>query len=297
MNQMRRVISVRWKMMTWARTNMQRRREGHASWLMALVLAVVLMVAAGVGATASEMPRLQGELTIFTAASLTDAFKEMAAQIERANPGTRLTFNFAGSPTLRTQLAQGARADVFASADEPNMYGAEKDGTISGELQIFARNLLVVVVPAKNPAGIHTLQDLAKPKLKLVLTNKDVPVGNYARQALEKLSQDPSYGPDFAKRVLANLVSEETNVKQVASKVQLGEADAGIVYSTDVTPALRAAVRVIQIPPECNVIAKYPIAVVKGAHNAAGAQAFIAYVLSPAGQAILARHGFLVSGM
>jgi molybdate transport system substrate-binding protein len=294
---MRRVISIRWKMRTWARTNVQRMREGCASWLMALVLAVALMVAAGMGATASEMPRLQGELTIFTAASLTDALKEMAAQIERANPGTKLTFNFAGSPTLRTQLAQGARADVFASADEPNMYGAEKDGTIGGEPQIFARNLLVVVVPAKNPAGVHTLHDLAKPKLKLVLTNKDVPVGNYARQALEKPSQDPSYGPDFAKRVLANLVSEETNVKQVASKVQLGEADAGIVYSTDVTPALRAAVRVIQIPPEFNVIAKYPIAVVKGAHNEAGAQAFIAYVLSPAGQAILARHGFLVSGM
>jgi molybdate transport system substrate-binding protein len=265
--------------------------------LMTALLAVGLMLAMRSSAAATEVPRIQGELTIFTAASLTDAFKEMAADLERANPGTKLTFNFAGSPTLRTQLAQGARADVFASADEPNMAGAEKDGTISGDPQIFARNLLVVVVPAKNPAAIHTLQDLAKPKLKLVLTNKDVPVGNYARQALEKLSHDPSYGPDFAKRVLTNLVSEETNVKQVASKVQLGEADAGIVYSTDVTPALHDAVRVIQIPPEFNVIAKYPIALVKGARNEAGARAFIAYVLSPAGQAVLARHGFLVSGM
>jgi molybdate transport system substrate-binding protein len=293
---MRRVISARWKMMTRARTNMQRLQRGHASWLMALVMAVGLVVAMGVGATASEMPRIQGELTIFTAASLTDAFKEMAAQIEQANPGTKLTFNFAGSPTLRTQLAQGARADVFASADEPNMYGAEKDGTISGEPQIFARNLLVVVVPAHNPAGIKTLQDLAKPKLKLVLASKDVPVGNYSRQALDKMSQDPAFGNDFAKRVLANLVSEETNVKQVASKVQLGEADAGIVYSTDVTPATRSAVQVINIPPEFNVIAKYPIAVVKGARNESGARAFIKYVLSPAGQAILTRHGFLVAG-
>jgi molybdate transport system substrate-binding protein len=265
--------------------------------LMIALLQLGLMLAMRGGTTAAEAPLVQGELTIFTAASLTDAFKDMAAEIEKANPGTKLTFNFAGSPTLRTQLAQGARADVFASADEPNMAGAEKDGTISGEPQIFARNQLVVVVPAKNPAGIHTLQDLTKPKLKLVLTNKDVPVGNYARQALEKLSQDATYGPDFAKRVLANLVSEETNVKQVASKVQLGEADAGIVYSTDVTPALRDAVRVIQIPPEFNVIAKYPIAAVKGANNEAGAQAFIAYVLSPAGQTILARHGFLVSNM
>ena len=265
--------------------------------LMTAFLALGLMLAMRGSTTAAEAPRVQGELTIFTAASLTDAFKDMAAEIEKANPGTKLTFNFAGSPTLRTQLAQGARADVFASADEPNMAGAEKDGTILGEPQIFARNQLVVVVPAKNPAGIYTLQDLTKPKLKLVLTNKDVPVGNYARQALEKLSQHATYGPDFAKRVLANLVSEETNVKQVASKVQLGEADAGIVYSTDVTPALRDAVRVIQIPPEFNVIAKYPIATVKGANNEAGAQAFIAYVLSPAGQTILAHHGFLVSNM
>ena len=275
---------------------MQWMRKGHASWLMASVLAVGLMAATGMGATASEVPRIQGELTIFTAASLTDAFKEMAAQIEQANPGTKLTFNFAGSPTLRTQLAQGARADVFASADEPNMYGAEKDGTISGEPRIFARNLLVVVIPADNRAGINTLQDLAKPKLKLVLTNKDVPVGNYARQALDKMSQDPAFGDDFARRVLANLVSEETNVKQVASKVQLGEADAGIVYSTDVTQAIRSAVQVIDIPPEFNVTAKYPIAVVKGARNESGARAFIEYVLSPAGQAILTRHGFLVAG-
>jgi molybdate transport system substrate-binding protein len=248
-------------------------------------------------ATASEVPRIQGELTIFTAASLIDAFKEMAAEIEQANPDTKLTFNFAGSPMLRTQLAQGARADVFVSADESNMTGAQKDGSINGDPQIFARNLLVVVVPANNQAGIRTLLDLTKPNIKLVLTNRHVPAGNYARQALQKMSQNPTYGPDFAQHVLTNLVSEETNVKQVAAKVQLGEADAGLVYTTDVTTALRSAVRVIEIPTEFNVIATYPIAAVKGARNETGAQAFIAYVLSPAGQAILGRHGFLVSGL
>jgi molybdate transport system substrate-binding protein len=294
---MRQRSETAWLKVAGGQMDRQCRRPGPIRRFIASLLALGLLLAVSGGATASEVPRIQGELTVFTAASLTDAFKEMAAQIEQANPGAKLTLNFAGSPTLRTQLAQGARADVFASADEPNMHAAEKDGTVSGEPQIFARNLLVVVVPAKNRAGIHTLQDLAKPKLKLVLTNKDVPVGNYARQALEKLSRDASYAPDFATRVLANLVSEETNVKQVASKVQLGEADAGIVYSTDVTPALRDAVRVIQIPPEFNVIANYPIAAVKGANNEAGARAFITYVLSPAGQAILARHGFLVSGM
>ena len=278
-------------------TQIKRINRHNVYQLVGAVLVLGLMMAMGRGALAGEAPRLQGELAIFTAASLTDAFKDMAAQIEQANPGTKLTFNFAGSPTLRTQLAQGARADVFASADEPNMAGAEKDGTIMGQPQIFARNVLVVVVPAKNSAGIHKLQDLAKPNIKLVLTNKEVPVGNYARQALEKMGQDPAFGPDFSKRVLANLVSEETNVRQVAAKVQLGEADAGIIYFSDVTPTLRDAVQVIQIPPEMNVIAKYPIAVVKGAQNEAGARAFIAYVLSPAGQTILVRHGFLAAGV
>jgi molybdate transport system substrate-binding protein len=293
---MRRAIRAWGQVSARAHPDNPQKRKGPAQQLIVVALVVGFLVGAVGGGIAAEMPRIQGELTIFTAASLTDAFKEMAAQIGQANPGTKLTFNFAGSPTLRTQLAQGARADVFASADEPNMFGAEKDGTITGEPRIFAHNMLVVVVPANNPPGIKTLQDLAKPKIKLVLTNKDVPVGNYARQALEKMSQDPAFGNDFATHVLANLVSEETNVKQVASKVQLGEADAGIVYSTDVTRAIHSAVRVINIPPEFNVIAKYPIAAVKGSHNEPGARAFIEYVLSPAGQAILQRHGFLVAG-
>ena len=241
----------------------------------------------------AEVPRIQGQLTIFTAASLTEAFKEMGDNIEQANPGTKVTFNFAGSPTLRTQLAQGARADVFASADEPNMQGAQKEGTIASEPRLLVRNQLVAIVPAANPAQVIRLQDLAKPGVKLVLTNKEVPVGNYSRQALAKMSQDAAFGPDFATRVLANLVSEETNVKQVVAKVQLGEADAGIVYSSDVTPAVRGAVKVLAIPEPFNVIAQYPIAVVRDAPNAAGARAFIDYVLSPAGQAILTKHGFL----
>ena len=241
----------------------------------------------------AEVPRIQGQLTIFTAASLTEAFKEMGANIEQANPGTKVTFNFAGSPTLRTQLAQGARADVFASADEPNMQGAQKEGTIASEPRLFVRNQLVAIVPAANPAQVMRLQDLAKPGVKLVLTNKEVPVGNYSRQALAKMSQDAAFGSEFTTRVLANLVSEETNVKQVVAKVQLGEADAGIVYSSDVTPAVRGAVQVLTIPEPFNVIAQYPIAVVRDAPNAAGGRAFIDYVLSPAGQAILTKHGFL----
>jgi molybdate transport system substrate-binding protein len=241
----------------------------------------------------AEIPRIQGQLTIFTAASLSEAFKEMGANIEQANPGTKVIFNFAGSPTLRTQLAQGARADVFASADEPNMQGAQKEGTIASEPRLFVRNQLVAIVPAANPAQVMRLQDLAKPGVKLVLTNKEVPIGHYSRQALAKMNQDAAFGSEFTTRVLANLVSEETNVKQVVAKVQLGEADAGIVYASDVTPVVRGAVQVLTIPEPFNVIARYPIAVVRDAPNAAGARVFIDYVLSPAGQAILTKHGFL----
>lgn len=235
---------------------------------------------------------ITGTVTVFAAASLTAAFQEMATSIGPSDQHVHFAFNFGGSPTLRTQLAQGARADVFASADEPNMQGAEKDGTIAGTPQIFAQNKLVVIVPAANPAGIHRLQDLARPGVKLVLAQAAVPVGNYARQAFAKLSKDGRFGPAFAPQVARNVVSDEADVKDVVAKVQLGEADAGVVYQTDVTAAVRPKVTLLAIPDQFNVIANYPIATVKGAPNLAGGQAFIAYVLSPAGQQVLATYGF-----
>jgi|DewCreStandDraft_5_1066085.scaffolds.fasta_scaffold00469_13 molybdate transport system substrate-binding protein len=237
--------------------------------------------------------RLQGQVTVFAAASLTDVFTEIGTALERANPGTKIVFNFAGSPALRTQLEQGARADVFASADEPTMDAVDRQGLLAGPPRLFALNRLVVIVPAQNPGAIERLQDLARPGLKLVLARSDVPVGAYARQALARMSQDPAFGTTFAERVLANVVSEEPNVRQVVTKVQLGEADAGIVYATDASAGVREAVRSIPLPDQFNVIARYPIAVVKNAPNEPGARAFVDYVLSPAGQAILAKHGFL----
>ncbi|MBX6772911.1 MAG: molybdate ABC transporter substrate-binding protein [Chloroflexi bacterium] len=245
-------------------------------------------------ATASAaVDPLSGQVTVFAAASLTDAFQEIAQQFQSQHPRVTFTFNFAGSPTLRTQLAQGAKADVFASADEPNMQGAIQDGTIAGQPQIFARNALVIIVPADNTADITGLKDLAKSGVKLVIEQKDVPAGNYARQVLANASKDPGYGSDFSTRVLANTVSEETNVKSVLSKVALGEADAGFVYRTDVTPDYRSKVKIINIPDQFNVIARYPIALVMNAPNAQAGQAFIDYVLSPAGQAVLQKWGFL----
>jgi len=238
-------------------------------------------------------PKVTGALTIFAASSLTAAFNAMKAAIEAANPGTSLTFNFAASSALRTQLEQGAKADVFASADTTQMGNAQKSNLINGDPTLFVRNTPVIIVPANNPKGIASAADIAKPGVKLVLATKDVPIGNYARQIFDKMSQDPTYGADFGTRALANLVSEESNVRQVVSKVQLGEGDAGIVYASDVTPSVRAQFQIITIPENANVIAEYPVAALKGSSNDAGARAFIAYLLSAEGQATLQKWGFI----
>ncbi|HEX5505582.1 MAG TPA: molybdate ABC transporter substrate-binding protein [Thermomicrobiales bacterium] len=248
--------------------------------------------AGGAAATGSP-PRITGNLTVFAASSLTDAFGAMKRAIEAANPGTTITFNFAASSTLETQLAQGALADVFASADEAQMAKAQQAGVLAGDSRLFVRNTPVVIVPANNPAGIAVPRDLAKPGVKLVLAAQEVPIGAYARQVLDKMGRDPAYGQDFSRKALANVVSNETNVRQVVAKIQLGEGDAGIVYASDVTPAVRGQVKVIPIPEDVNVIAQYPAAVVEGAANAAGARAFLDYLVAPAGQAILAQWGFV----
>jgi molybdate transport system substrate-binding protein len=210
-----------------------------------------------------------------------------------ANPGTKITYNFAGSSALRTQITQGAQADVFASADTANMAPVVQAGDIAGDPSIFAQNRLVIVVPANNPGNVNSIKDLGNPGLKLVLAQEQVPVGNYARQSLAKLSVDPTYGSDFKDKVLANLASNELNVKDVLAKVQLGEADAGIVYATDAASADQSKIKTIDIPDQFNIIAQYPIGVVKSGSNPDGAKAFIDYLLSPAGQAIMAKYGFI----
>src|SRR5579862_1467953 len=250
---------------------------------------------AAVAASASHAtaPVIHGTLTVFAAASLTDAFNQMKSAIQAGNPGTTVNVNYAGSQVLRTQLSQGAKADVFASADTANMDGSSSDGTIEGKASIFAHNKLAVVVPASN-AKVGALQDLAKPGIKIIIEQASVPAGNYSRQALTNMSADPAYGSDFASKVMANVVSQETDVKAVLSRVQLGEADAGMLYVSDIATAQAGTVKSIPIPDQFNLIADYPIAVVKGAPNPDGAQAFISYVLAPSGgQAILERSGLL----
>jgi molybdate transport system substrate-binding protein len=232
-----------------------------------------------------------GDLTVFAAASLTDAFEQIEADLEAANPGLMITYNFGGSPALVTQLAEGAAADVFASANIAQMQAAIANGSISGEPVTFVHNRLAIVTPRANPAGISSPADLARPDLLLVLAQADIPAGRYAREAVCAMGADPgSYGEDFVARVAANVVSEEEDVRDVLAKVAIGEADAGIVYVSDAAAAA-TAVQLIDIPTEVNIVATYPIAAVTGGDESL-ANAFIAYVRVPRGQVTLAEYGF-----
>jgi len=219
-------------------------------------------------------------LTVFAAASLTEAFSEMATVFESAYPGVDVALNFAGSNTLRAQIEQGAQADVFASANIKEMDALVEIGLVNVDKKtVFLTNRLLVITPKYNPAGLSNLEELARPNLKLVLAAEEVPVGRYARLMLDNV------GPEFKALVLANVVSNETTVKQVLAKVQLGEADAGIVYASDAVAA--PELPVIEIPPEFNVLAEYPIAPLIHAPHPELADAFVAFVLAPEGQAIL----------
>ncbi|ABX05539.1 MAG TPA: molybdate ABC transporter substrate-binding protein [Herpetosiphon sp.] len=239
-------------------------------------------------------PTLSGEINVFAAASLTGAFTEIGNTFQTSHPNTKINFNFAGSDQLATQITQGAPADVFASANSTQMQVAVDAGMIDGSmLQPFARNRLIVVYPQSNPAQIQSLQDLAKPKLKLVLASASVPVGNYALDFLAKASALPEFGTSYSPTVLLNVVSYENNVKAVLSKVSLGEADAGIVYSTDAASISDSSIGTLAIPDQLNTIATYPIAITQNSANSQLAQAFVDFVLTPAGQQILARYGFI----
>jgi molybdate transport system substrate-binding protein len=243
----------------------------------ATLAAAAVLLAAGCGSNRSSgSSSASDELKVFAAASLTAAFTRLGSDFT-ASGGTRVTFNFAGSQALATQIQQGAPADVFASADTTNM---DKVKDLVAPPQSFAGNLLQIVVAKGNPKGIKGLGDLANSDLKVVLAAPDVPAGKYAAQALGKAG------------VTVKPVSLEDNVKAVVTKVGLGEADAGIVYVTDVTAA-GDRVDGVEIPRDRNVPATYPIAVVNASKRQDKAQAFVDLVRSDQGQRVLERYGFL----
>jgi molybdate transport system substrate-binding protein len=257
------------------------------------ILRIALMALGIPALTARPVEPAPSTLNVYAAASLTDAFRELGQIFEAAHPGVTVQFNFAGSQQLVAQLEQGAAADVFASADKRWMSVATEKGLVEGGATIFAGNRLVVIVPRANPARIGTLQHLARRGTKVVMAAEVVPAGKYSRDALKNLAGAPGFPPEYDRRVLANVVSQEENVKGVVAKVQLGEADAGLVYRSDVTPAVSRFVRVLEIADPYNVSASYPIAVLKGAQHPRAARQFVDLVSSEAGQRVLGRHGFL----
>jgi len=261
--------------------------------LVAALLAALALACGGDSAADSTADgSLRGRITVFAAASLTEAFEEIATRFEALHPATEVVFNFAGSPTLRLQLELGARADVFASADQAQLARAQASGSVRADDAVFASNTLVVILPAANPAAIEALADLKRDGLKLVIADEAVPAGAYTRELLAALAADPAFGAGFADAVLANVVSLESNVKQVVAKVELGEADAGIVYRSDVTPAVAPRLARIELPAALNVRAEYAVALTRDAANAAVARAFVDFLLSPAAQAVMRQHGF-----
>ncbi|MEO8743903.1 MAG: molybdate ABC transporter substrate-binding protein [Candidatus Dormiibacterota bacterium] len=245
-------------------------------------MAIALVVAAcgSTGGTAAGSPAsLNGSMNIFAAASLTDSFNALGKSFHQAHPSVALFINFAGTPTLVTQIEQGAQADVFASADTANMDKLNADGFTAGSSQVFAHNKLEIVVAPGNPKGINGLADLAKPGVIYITEGSSVPAGKYALQALATAG------------VKVTPKSLETDVKSVVAKIELGEADAGIVYTTDVRAA-GSNVQGVQVPDVVNVIATYPVVTVKGSKNLDIAHAFITYVVSADGQSTLASFGF-----
>ncbi len=232
------------------------------------------------------------ELVIFAASSLTDALDALTAAFVEQTPGVTVITNYAGSSSLAAQLLEGAPADLFAPANPDQMEAVAAAGLLASPPQLFTGNRLTVIVPADNPAAVSSFRDLARPEVGLVLAIPGVPVRAYTDELLAALREDPAFGPTFADAFYANVVSEEANVRQVAAKVALGEADAGLVYASDVTSQLSEAVTELALPAEYSITAAYPLAPLTAAREPEVAAAFIEFVLSEAGQSILQQWGF-----
>ena len=261
------------------------RRTRLAGWLTAACVAVIAVTACG-GAGGERA------VTVFAAASLTEAFNEMAHEFEQRNKGVEVRLAYQASSTLRIQLEQGADADVYASADEFNMDLAAAAGVISGDPVVFARNRLAVIVP-RDSAQVRNLGDLAKPGLRVVAGDDATPFGRYTLTALDRLAADPDFGPAYRDAVVGNIVSKEANVRRAVAKVEIGEADAALAYVTDAGGAGRGDLTAIPVPERYPGAIRYPIGVVRGPASPGLAADFIAFVLSEEGRAILQRHGFL----
>jgi molybdate transport system substrate-binding protein len=255
--------------------------------LRAAVAFVVVSAVSGCGSTAPDRPIV---LTVYGAASLRDALAEVATAYEAADPATTITIATDASSTLRAQIEQGAPADVFLAADQSNPAALVEAGLAAGDAVDFATNELTIIVPRGNPAGISGPADLAMPGVKVVAAGSEVPITTYVEQLVARLATLPGYPADYAAAYASNIVSREENVRAVLAKVELGEADAAVVYATDARASTR--IEAIGIPPAANVRATYAGVVVDASVHPAEARAFLAWLAGPDGGEILARFGF-----
>jgi len=233
-----------------------------------------------------------GRVTVLAAASLKDAFEELKPVFEKAYPGQQLVFSFAGSNECATQIEHGARAEVFASADQRHMDELERKGLVL-QRRNFVNNLLCVAVRSDAQPALTRFEDLARAGLRLVAAADEVPAGRYTNQALRCIEQRKLCGEGCVGKIRKNIVSKEPNVRLAVTKISLGVADAAFCYRSDITPPLRSRLKMIPLPAEAQVAAEYPIAVLRQGRNQAGARAFVEFVISPEAQAVFARHGFL----
>jgi len=243
-----------------------------------------------VGGSGGGGDKQGGTPTILAASSLTDAFGELGNNFEKQNEGVEVKQTFGASSDLLAQIQQGAPADVFASAAEEEMDTAEKEDLLSGTPRVFVRNREVIMVPKDNPANINSLEDMAKPDIKLVLAAKDVPAADYAVEILGKAKTE--YGDGFEKDVRSNIVSREADVRASVTRVVVGDADATFGYASDYTPDIRDKVKVIKIPPDLNIIATYPMASLKDAEDPELAEKWVGLVTSEQGQKVLEKWNF-----
>lgn len=242
-------------------------------------------------ATSAPATATPVSLTIWGASSLKSVLAKVKTTYEAANPGTTLTISTDSSTALETKIEQGAPVDVFLSADTPNPQKLADKSLAAGGPTKFAGNLLTIIVPAGNPAGIKAPADLATSGVKVIAAGDTVPITKYANQLVANLAKQPGYPADFVAKYAANIVSKQDNVAAVVTQIELGEGDAGIVYVTDARTSTKVAT--IAVPDAANVPATYAGVVVKASANATAAQAFLTWFVGPDGQAILARFGFL----
>jgi molybdate transport system substrate-binding protein len=235
----------------------------------------------------------ENTITIYAASSLTDAFSEIGKRFEAENPGTKIVFNFAGSQQLAQQLGQGAPADIFISADQDQMRMVIASERVKSEnVKVLVGNKLAIVLAADNHANIRRLIDLARPGVKLIIADKEVPLGNYTLDFLKKASQDAAFGQEYKQNVLNNVISYEQSARVVYNKIMQGEADIGIIYASDVNEQNQEQALTLPIPDPLNVNVSYYIAPLNNNHNAELSAKFLSYALSMEVQDIMASYGF-----